>query len=264
MHLVGLDLGAMLVNNVRLTLDRCTTSAANGLQLTNVHAHLQDCQIVGSPFLLSTAAMQAENSHVTAVDTVFQGAGSGDTGLAASLVGSTLHGSHIELRAASGSSVPAITADAASTVWLSDSVATSSAGVCPLDVANGRMFRTTLTPDCGALPGGLVLGVRRPQALQTGSPFSLEFTTQAFRPVVVLASTDLDSIAVSGIEQAVQLDLGSVFLAGALFANLQGQATWTVNVPASAALVNTTVWFQGLSGLSLPLQASPVTGGVVR
>jgi hypothetical protein len=31
-----------------------------------------------------------------------------------------------------------------------------------------------------------------------------------------------------------------------------------------AALTDHTMWFKGISGLALPLQASPVVGGVVR
>lgn len=59
-----------------------------------------------------------------------------------------------------------------------------------------------------------------------------------------------------------------VHLAGLDFsivtANAAGQATATVAIPGGAWLVDQALWFQGVTGLALPLQLSPVTGGLIR
>lgn len=59
-----------------------------------------------------------------------------------------------------------------------------------------------------------------------------------------------------------------VHLAGLDFsivtANAAGQATATVAIPGGAWLVDQALWFQGVTGLALPLQLSPVAGGLIR
>lgn len=265
LHLVGLHFDSLNASAVDITLDQCTTSNANGFWATDATVHLQSCQLSSSGFpLFETAAVRAQDSRLTAVDTTIQGSQTVSPGPAIVMTNSTFHGSHVDLLTHPGATSAALIADATSVVFLCESTATSQPGTCPLAAVQGKVFRTTLSPACGGPATGPVLGVSRVQPIQTGAPFTLQFAAQPFRPILVFASFGLDAFPVPQIEQDVLLDLSSTFLAGALLADAQGDAAQTWNIPAAPILVDRAVWFQGIGGWSLPLQASPVAGGVVH
>ena len=114
------------------------------------------------------------------------------------------------------------------------------------------------------LPSGFVLGVHRPQPLQHGTSFVLEYRALPGMPVGVWLD---DRVQVSGwpeLEQALLLPPASAFPVGVLVADATGLATGTWWVPGGLALVDSAAWFQGFAGLSLPLQASALAGGLIR
>lgn len=259
-HLVGIDLRSLNGNNVRLTLEQCTTNAANGLLLTDCICHLRQCTLQATPFPIVLPALGLQNSQATMIDSEVRGAGAGS---AIRMTGSTLHVSGSGLFAGADGAA-AVVGDAASTLWLVDASATGTAFDCALQIADARTFRSTVTPACPSTPNGLVLGTSQAQPLQTGAPVTFAFATAPFHLVAVLASTGLTTTPVAWIEQDVQLDFGGLFVADLLLAGAQGDAARTWTLPASTALVDRTLWLQGLSGYSLPLQAGPVAGGVVR
>ncbi|MBX3461999.1 MAG: hypothetical protein KF830_02425 [Planctomycetes bacterium] len=267
-HLVGLTLDSLAVFNARASLDLCTVPF--GLSAIDADLHLQDCSISRQqhstiPFLPGTA-LTATNSVVTAVGTTVR-ATPGDLGIATGmkLVGSRFHGSGVVLEGSDNAAGgPAVAADAASTLWLVDAMVSRAGNRCPIEASAGRLFRTRLTPACSPLPTGLVLGIDRSGPLAAGSPFGLAFRTAPFHLVAVFASRDAGRSSTPWLEQDLLLDLGGAWPAALLLAGPSGRAATTWQVPASTSLVDTTVWFQGISGYTLPLQASGLAGGVVR
>ena len=259
-HLVGIQLRSIAGTNVRLTLEQCTTNAANGLLVTDGVCHVRQCTLQATPFALEVPALGLRNSHATILDSEVRGAG---VGPAIAMIESTLQVSGSALFGGPDSAA-AVRGDADSTLWLSDTSATGTASGCALQIADARIFRSTVAPACPATPRGLVLGTSQSQSLQAGAPVTFEFTTAPFHLVAVLASTGLATTSVGWIEQDLQLAFGGLFSADLLLANSQGNAVRTWTLPTSTALVDSALWLQGLSGYSLPLQAGPVAGGVVR
>jgi hypothetical protein len=47
-------------------------------------------------------------------------------------------------------------------------------------------------------------------------------------------------------------------------ADAAGVATASWPIPSAPSLVGETLWFQAVTGLALPLQASPASGGTIR
>lgn len=264
-HFVGLHidiLSAFLGVSGHLILDQCTIVGVPPLSVSGgtVHVQASELRVVPTSAFWPYFALRATGSHVTAIDSRFLG--SPTSGNAVDLQsGSTFHGSHVELQAMSG---VALSATAGCAAWLVDSTLTSGPTTCPLVATSGHMERTTLVPNCGALPAGAVLGVSRPAPLLVGTPFVLDFQAQPLETVAVFASSGLVRTLVPGIEQAVLLDPTNTWLAFVLAADAQGAAQMTWNVPASPSLVDTDVWFQGLGFASTPMQMSPVAGGRIR
>lgn len=259
--LVGLRMTNAKCWDAWVVLEDCVMDGTQPLDANVASVSLQGCDVrtTASGSLGSRPALTATSSHVVVDDTVFAGWLQG--GSAVSLSGSTLHGSHVAVQAANG---VALTANAGSTVWLSDSTLTTAATSCPMQATAGHLDRCTLVPNCGGLPAGPLLGVHRPTPLQTGAPFVLDFRAQPAEIVAVFASSTVGTTTVPGIEQPVWLDPIDTWLAFVLSADAQGAATMTWNVPAVPGLVHTTLWFQGLGLANAPMQASPVAGGVVR
>ncbi|MCA8977465.1 MAG: hypothetical protein KDC98_22270, partial [Planctomycetes bacterium] len=108
-----------------------------------------------------------------------------------------------------------------------------------------------------------LLGVERPAPLQAGSAFQLDYRTEPNRLVAILASPGLDTATIGGVlAQPLWLPSAGLFPAGLITADGQGVAVARWQMPAG--VVGRTMWFAGISGTALPVQASPVAGGIVH
>lgn len=273
-HLGNLQFATMTISG-HVTLDRCSFAGPQPrLVIANAVAHMQHCTIqsAGTGAGAPLATLFMDNASVFASDCAFHGVTSGPfgaPGTAIAINGSTFHGSRLTVAAGTGTSpvaVPALVADAASTVQLCDSVLSTTSGPCPLVVSNGRMARCTLTPNCAPLPVLPMLGVSRglsnPPAL--GIPFSLTFHTDPGALVFPWAALDLAPTSVPFLTSALLLDTATAFPAALLIADPTGLAVGTWSIPASVTLQYRTLWFQGFAGLTLPLPISVAAGGVIR
>jgi hypothetical protein len=97
-----------------------------------------------------------------------------------------------------------------------------------------------------------------------GSPFTLEFRAQPGAMVGVFASLSLGMTSMPGFDQTLLLGVANVFALENLIADPAGLAVGTWSVPALPALRDLAVWFQGFTGPNYPLQASGISGGLVR
>ncbi|MBL8749827.1 MAG: hypothetical protein JNK78_11750 [Planctomycetes bacterium] len=259
-HVVGMHFDCVWALHGSVTFDQCSMTGVSPLKAAQVVVHLQGCSIqVTPPTVFSNTALACTTSHVTAIDCVIDATTS--SGAAVDLQGGSFQGSNVSLLA---NGRPALVATQGGVVWLADCTLSTGASPCALQALAGHMERTTLVPNCGALPVGAVLGVSRPSPLLVGMPFVLDFQAQPLETVAVFASSGLARTLVPGIEQAVLLDPTTTWLAFLLTADAQGAAPMTWNVPALPSLVDTDVWFQGLAFASSPMQMSPVAGGRIR
>ena len=276
-HFVGLDMNFIGVVGGRATFDQCsmvgvTTGLGGGIWVTNAEVHLQRCTVRALPvsLVMPPAPCQAQNAELTAIDCTIEGADAGLffglPGPAMQLTGSRLRGSSLTVRGGRGgshASAVALIADAASTVWIADSALASPSASCPVQANSGRFARCTLMPNCGGLPAGTVLGMSRPQPLQNGAPFVLEFRDAPNQLVGVWVSLDLQTSLFVGMEQTVLL-APRAWAAGLFVTDATGFAAGVWPIPAGPQFIDHTLWFQAFGAGSLPLQASAVAGGAVR
>jgi hypothetical protein len=98
-----------------------------------------------------------------------------------------------------------------------------------------------------------------------GAPFGITYTALPSDPIFLLLSRDLPVVRVPIVEQPIR-GPGSryfVFIGGGV-ADTQGKLTFPIVIPADPALRHLSLWFHGIGGSSLPLQAAVPVGGVVR
>jgi hypothetical protein len=274
-HLVQMQFTTMRIVGGHVTIDRCSfTGARPRLNITNAVAHLQRCSVIptGNTVGAPDSTVFVHDAEVFASDCTIHGLpGSpfGAPGTAIAINLSTFHGSHMTVAAgtfASTFAVPALVADAASTVLLSDSVLSTTSGPCPVVATNGRMARCTLTPNCSPLPVLPMLGAARTFAnpLQLGLPFSIDFHGDPNGLVLPWAALDLVPANVPFLSGALLIDPTTAFSAGLLVADPNGLATGTWSIPSAPVLQHRTLWFQAFAGVSLPLASSVACGGVIR
>lgn len=156
-------------------------------------------------------------------------------------------------------------------LWISDSVIEGGVQACAVTkTGNGpRLGRCTLldygTNYMGAAVVAPLLAVRWIAPLQPGSLFTLQYQTVANGLVTTFARAALETVDVAApIEQPVALGFLGLIDAGTLLADASGHASASWTIPANPVLIDTTLWLQGVTSLSLPLQLSPVVGGLVR
>lgn len=290
LHLVDLVFPALFLGGGTCTLDRCTVgsgSTAAGLNAANTRLRLQQCTLGGAtqPYVPfgNFPALGASSCVVTAVDSTFRGldgssAFSGPGYPAVLLLDSSLHGSGLTLTggnaAGTGSAQPgpALRATGTATFWICDSTlrggaatsVSSMPAACPVEASAGRLARCTLQPSCPApVPtAGALLGVHRPAPLASGASFTLAFRTEPNGFVGVFATTRLGGATIPELEQPVALDLATVMPLAVLAADANGDASGTWTLPPGTA--NLALWLQAVTPPPLPLQVSPVAGGVVR
>jgi hypothetical protein len=263
----------VLITSGRVTLDGCTfdNSYDSPLVISNADVHIQGCTAVPPTF--GFHAMRGNNARITAIDSTFSDGG----GLAfhyfpsaaIDLVSTTLHAAGCTIRAAPGpgGGLPTAALQAAGgNVWLSDCIVIGSQA-CPIVATSVLVDRCVLQPTLPSCPtpasGGL-LGVSRSQPLQNGAPFSLVYKTIPNSYAAVFASQELASLTIPGLHAQTQWLGPGVINLGVVLADSSGDATATWMIPAGAWLVDQPLWFQGLTGFALPLQLSPVAGGLIR
>ena len=296
-HLVGLDIVFLRVNNTTCSLDQCRVVPQLGmpgscLMAQNSRVHLADC-VIGlagnSPSLgafTANAGLEAWTSAVSAVDSTFRGREpdsvlAGAAGPAVALLfNATFHGSGLLLTGGTGASLtgssvpgPAIRASSA-IVWIADSTlaggalfsASTTPVWCPVEATAGRLARCTLLPASCAPPAipltGPAIGVHRVAPPQAGGSLQVTFRAAANEFVGVFASFALGGATFLELEQPVGLDLAMLLPLDVLVTDGMGLATGTWNLPPGTS--NLALWLQAVTPGALPLQLSPATGGVVR
>ncbi|HEX6812403.1 MAG TPA: hypothetical protein VF384_12315 [Planctomycetota bacterium] len=255
----------------RVTFDQCEfrSSAFKALYISQAAVHLQDCTVtglnlnpatngvyavdgvvtvVGGSFAAPLAALYAPGGDGIRLDNcVFQGSGFQASGSTAQW---GLHGAAV--RAIGGET------------WISDALLQGGGNTCGL-VASGvlRASRITWASACPAM-NDAVLGVLRPSPLQVGTTFTLDFRTDANGFAAVFADTQLAWNSIGLTTPEPFLALANVLTAGLYLAGPSGSALASWPIPTNPSLVSQPFWFQGVTGLSLPLLTSPVAGGIVR
>lgn len=284
-HLVALGFsfpngGNVVVNNGRVTLDACTIAGVGSISsgnaplvITNADVHLQGCTVTCTNQFGFSPAVQATAARMTAIDSGFFGSPPAPSFFyvvspAISATSMTLHAAGCTIQAGvyGTGQVPGLSVGAGE-VWLSDCTVVGY-GACPIQGAASVLAdRCSLQPagaPCPTPASGGLLGVTRPQPLQNGAPFSLTYRTIPNSYAAVFASQELATLTIPGLHAQTQWLGGGIFNLGVVLADASGQATGTWSIPAGAWLVDQPLWFQGLTGFALPLQLSPVAGGVIR
>ena len=262
------------------TFDQCDLSATDifALSVQDAAVHLQGCTLAAIGSNLKGHAMTATNAKVTATGCSFTGNSTtgvyDQPGNGIRLSSTALQGSNLTVQGGSllagSTGAAALSADGSCRVWISDSTLTGGGSTCAVSPggAAGRIDRSTLSPagpTCSSLPPGLVLGIERPQPLQNGAVFTLNHRTDPNAWVAVFVSPGLGDASAPGLlEQPVSLSPSSFWNAGLFVADPTGFVAAAWNIPAGPAFVDLQLWFQGVSGTTLPLQVSPVAGGIVR
>jgi hypothetical protein len=265
------------VTSGRATLRNCQVQGGGqgGMVVSNASVYLQGTTVIGTDFF-GLGALYATNSAVTAVGCGFVGMSNLlMTEPPLRLVGSRFHGSACTI----GPGLPGVQfeslldASAGSQVWLSDSsVASARSGDCTLLVSPDsfvRADRTSIPPGtgsgCATATPGLLLGVDLPQPLRTGQNFDITYRTAPNAFVFVFVGLSLGEVNhAPSLEQPSWLDNQTSFLASLAVADGSGVAAATFAIPGGSGIVNLSLWFEGISGLSFPLQASPPVGGMIR
>jgi hypothetical protein len=270
-HLVSLRLADLRVQG-SLSVDDCTVTVGR-VSATNAIVVLQQCNVQVAATTAGIPAIEASGSEIVATDCTFTGANASSTFFlfpaqpAISLTASRLRGARLVLAsglATTGPPASVVNGDAASRVWLSDSTLTGDPAACTLQVGGGRHDRCVLSPSCSTVPAGFVLGVQRAGPLVSGATFSVDFLLQPGMAVGVFAAESFASQVHVELEQSLLVPASSAFALATLVADAQGVASASWQVPAGPQFVDRTAWLQGFSGFTLPLQASPLVGGIVR
>lgn len=279
-HLAALDFrfaaaGTVAVHGGRVTLDQCImVGSVAPMTVANADVHLQSCTVSCSNPFGFDVAMRATNARITAIDSRFFGSPLAPSFFyncspAVDATGTTLHASDCVFHAGTYGTgrQPGLRANGGR-VWLSDcTVVGYGSWGCPIEATAVLADRCSLQPvsaNCTPPPSGNLLGVARPQPLQNGTAFSLTYTTMPNGFAAVFASLEMASLDVPGLHAQTQWLGGGIVNLGIVFADASGRAQASVAIPAGAWLVDQSLWFQGVAGFSLPLQLSPVAGGLIR
>jgi hypothetical protein len=265
-HLVGFELMRLTLTSGSATVENCTISMGAGVQ--NARLHLQDSIVHGSP------GLDAIGAAVTATSCYFPGAALFfSDGPIVRLSGSVLHGSNLHIGGTWFSTTGTLLrANAASTAWITDSAFTGAApNHCAFAIdgsSSVRVARTSLpsaSTGCAAPTPASLLGVERTSPLLVGQPFTVSWSTEPNGFVAVFASHRLGQTSWAPLlEQPSWLDDQHSFALTLLLADAHGDAAATFAIPSGPGIADQELWFKGISGLSLPLQASAPVGGIAR
>ncbi|MCA8948654.1 MAG: hypothetical protein KDE27_04085 [Planctomycetes bacterium] len=268
----------VVVDRGGVTFDSCTFDARSRATLTvnDASTFLQQCTVSNSTTLAIFPigpGIAATDATLSLIDTAVHGGG--DTLYAGSpaidATNSSLHGSHVQLfgmQSISQPSQPAVRATGGA-LWLCDSTLTPGTSACALETSGTatHLDRCTIQStgtNCSNPTGTGLLGVTRPQPPQHGAPFRLDFTTAPNGFVAVFANFALAAQQLPHLVQPALIDSPSALPAGFLIADNAGLAAGSWMIPFGWNYVGIGLWFQGLTGTTLPLQTSPLAGGLVR
>lgn len=281
LHLVGLDVpqGTVAIAGGRVTLAACHVAlsgpqAANSaaLAVANADVHLLDCSFTANLTASNASAMSMTGSRVAAVNTSFSVADYSGPQPTVSLSGGQLHISRCSISAAAFNlpGAPGIRAIGNATLWLADSGVYGALGNCPIDAptATVRLSRTSTSATSGAActtvqSGPGLLGIEQLSPPQSGSTYALTFRSSPYQWIALHASLDIGTTPLPGFEQPAALALYDFWPVGVYLTDANGTAGVTWNLPAGM-FVDTPLWLEAITGMSLPLQVAPLVGGVIR
>ena len=264
--------------------EHCTfaTSGAVAIFARDATLVLLDCTATSTgtssftmPGLLATLSLvHALGSTFTGSQFLF-GFAPGNPGIL--LSASELHGSGLTLTGQSAAPAGAPGGPALvlrellgvqSRAWLDHSSLVAGPLACAVEAPGQQveLDACTLTQaaSCPAAAPAQLLGVEQPAPLTLGATFTLDYLTEANGFVAVFAAPALAPLALPAFRQPLLLDTAASFVAGVALADATGSASASWSIPAVAALVDATFWFQGAAGFTFPLRLSPVTGGRLR
>lgn len=286
---------AIVVTGGTVSIERCVLQKGNGtaLSVSSATVVVEGCQIVAQGNIGSGRGIQATASNLTLRDCIVRGADAtthpvtGNPSIcqtAVQLTSSVLHaertsftGGSNPLTAVVGDGAHAIVADDSS-VWLADcdlTGGTTTQGVGGTALVNNgsvtaELAQTTLV---GGTPGGsassgnvdlaaplMRLGLAPAWQRGANSTLSIRCEPNAFYGVWF--TNDVAPTRVPLVIEPVWFVNGFVVQSGVL--DGAGRASRNVGVPNSVALQYVNVWCQAIGGLSLPLHASTVAGGMIR
>jgi hypothetical protein len=285
-HLIGLTFtstwvvfqGAFVYPSVQVTsgtatFANCSIAATSAsfpaLRVQNANLHLQHCTIDAYEQLTGIFGLLAISARITAVGTtITRHATIGSlVGTGVFLTDSTLHGSRLVL---DGDTTAGLRADNSS-VWLVDSIVRGTQNGCPVTHLGvpPQLDRCTLVPAAASCPSfapaAPLLGVEPAPPPQLGTPYTLTFRTVPNGFAAVFVSSRLDHALLPGVlAQPLWIALAGAQNLGITPADAAGVATASWPIPSAPSLVGETLWFQAVTGLALPLQASPASGGTIR
>lgn len=286
LHVVDLRLQSIAIQGGRSTLTGCTVSGFpfnDSVSVDSGVLHLARSTVatIGG-IATSIRGLVATQSYVSATDCHFHG---GDAvvqtgipaGAALLLQDATLVGSHLTAIGGRGllgspnvAPAAAVLAAGASAIWISDSQLIGGSlmigppTACAIAASNGRLVRCTLVPNCPSpLPTtGSLLSARDLTTPVSPGTHTVEFRTDPNAPLAVLLASGTGSATLAGIEQPIALALGGAVLWHLGLTDASGQAL--VPFPVPAGMAGHAWWIQAIGGPTLPLQASPLTGGFVH
>ncbi|MCA8978353.1 MAG: hypothetical protein KDC98_26730 [Planctomycetes bacterium] len=258
--------------------DDCVVEATgrSPVTATGTALHFQDTTLRSLSAMTASSALVALGCQVTAASSEFVGGSTtlGSPGSGIALFASSLNGSGLSLHGGGvlvGSlGAPALTADATSAVWLSDSTLMGGNTMCPMSVRAGtvgHLDRCTLGPvtsGCTQLPSGFLPGVERVRPPALAMSFDLVFHVQPNGFVALMASFELASSQLPALTQPWLSPAGGGIGLGLLFANALGTAATGFAIPNDPNLLHRQIWVHSASGSGLPLQVAPTVGGVIR
>jgi len=258
------SLGGVDVWNASLALDKCNitgvfaagANVGSGVRLDGASTlSASQCTITGRTLIFAFPAPSgiaaSGNSSVIVSDCTVTG------GSAGSIHSVSAFGSGMRLTAAS-------------IAWCVDSSIAPAVGsslVPGIDNASPHpvTLERTTTSSTGLVQNGLVLGLGLSAPLMRGNSTQLDFGTRPGLPVIVHGSLDLGRPVLHPyIKQPDWGFISNSILIGALVANGQGVANLPITLPNSPWLQDLPLWFCGWTGVSVPVQLSPVVGGLVR
>jgi hypothetical protein len=260
----------------RMTFEACEARAFDSTVFgaSNAEIRLLGCTIIGQASVLPPPVASFFNSTVAAVDCTIRSLGGtfpNSISCAIRLENSTFVGSKLTVKGPDPlfGSVGGRAIDAVSgAFWISDSSLQAGNGACAFTGAAQRTIaRCTVTQggsNCATASTGPLLGIEPLGFVPLGGNYALRFRGTANGFVGVFAAPALGALAIPELVQPLHLDAANAFSAGLAPLDATGAAVLTWSIPSTPTVLGRPIWFQGFTGLVLPLQASAVAGGLVR
>lgn len=279
-HLGGLDIQAhaMTVHGGIVSAERCTLRTNLGTHLTSTVLTMR-WSAAGA---LSGSGILVQDSHLHASDSSFASSAGGVDRIehgGVKVVGESA--CHLALCSMHGAWPALPTAPWPSTGFLAPTATGANARIWLVDChfvggyqANGMQGPALAVPSVatsrarahrcvaagivvGNLPLAPVAGVHTPVDLQIGSTFTTRMLGEPGHPLLLYVGTEtLGLVPLPMVEQPA-LQFADMVVLGAVFADAQGGADFSLTVPNNPTLRHVQVWWRGLDLHELPWQATP-------